>query len=304
MLAATLAGGFLAVGLLLAVAAVRGVPADLDAPSLPRRRSSRPRISRRTALLLVAGLVAGMVGWLITGWVLLVLAGPAAVVVVPALLSGRDAAERIARVEAMSEWTRSLAGVLTVGVGLEQALVASQRSAPPAIAPEVGRLVARLHARWPAEDAIRAFADDLDDATGDLIAANLLLAARRRGAGLSAVLETLADSVAAEVRGRRQVEADRAKPRAAARWTTIISAAVLTILALTGTYTDPYRTPLGQVILVVLLGGYVAVLVWMNRMARGTPPPRLLSQDRPHASASTSRPGVVTRALTRVEGTS
>lgn len=295
MATAALAGGFLAVAVVLAVAAVRGVPIGEGSADAPRRAARRHRVSRRTGLLLILGLVAGVAGWMVTGWVLLVPAGPAVVAGVPALLSGRDAADRIVRVEAMAEWTRSLAGVLTVGVGLEQALVASQRSAPPAIAPEVGRLVARLHARWPAEAAIRAFADDLDDATGDLIAATLLLAARRRGAGLSAVLESLADSVAAEVRGRRQVEADRAKPRATARWITIISGGVLAILALTGTYTEPYRTPLGQTILAVLLVTYLAVLVWMNRMARGTQPPRLLGVPT-HASAPVSRPVPVSRA--------
>ena len=39
----------------------------------------------------------------------------------------RSAAARIKRLEAMEEWTRSLSGVLTVGVGLEQALVATLR---------------------------------------------------------------------------------------------------------------------------------------------------------------------------------
>src|SRR3546814_11541665 len=81
------------------------------------------------------------------------------------------------------EWTRSLSGVLTVGIGLEQALVTTERSTPSAIRPEVQRLVARLRSRWNTEEAIRAFADELDDATGDLVAANLILAARRRGAG-------------------------------------------------------------------------------------------------------------------------
>ena len=114
-------------------------------------------------------------------------------------------------------------GVLTVGVGLEQALVATLRSTPAPIAPEVTRLVARLRARWVTEDALRAFADELDDSTGDLVAANLILGARRRGAGLASVLEGLAESVAADVRARRQVEADRAKPRATARWVTLIS---------------------------------------------------------------------------------
>ena len=147
----------------------------------------------------------------------------------------------------MEEWTRSLSGVLTVGVGLEQALVATLRSTPAPIAPEVTRLVARLRARWVTEDALRAFADELDDATGDLIAANLILGARRRGAGLASVLEGLAESVAADVRARRQVEADRAKPRATARWVTLISAGVLVILAVSGTYVEPYQSPLGQV---------------------------------------------------------
>ena len=109
---------------------------------------------------------------------------------------------------------------------------------------------ARLRARWATEEALRAFADELDDATGDLVAANLILGARRRGAGLASVLEGLAESVAADVRARRQVEADRAKPRATARWVTLISVSVLVVLALSGDYVEPYGTPLGQVLLV------------------------------------------------------
>ena len=105
----------------------------------------------------------------------------------------------------MEEWTRSLSGVLTAGVGLEQALRRHPALHPGSrSAPEVTRLVARLRARWATEDALRAFADELDDATGDLVAANLILGARRRGAGLASVLEGLAESVAADVRARRR----------------------------------------------------------------------------------------------------
>src|SRR3546814_20940344 len=87
--------------------------------------------------------------------------------------------------------------------------LSTEQSTPSAIRPEVQRLVARLRSRWNTEEAIRAFADELDDATGDLVAANLILAARRRGAGLAQVLESLAESVSADVRARRQIEADR-----------------------------------------------------------------------------------------------
>ena len=77
-------------------------------------------------------------------------------------------------------------------------------------------------------------------------------------------------------RRRAAVEADREKPRSTARWVTLISAGVLVILAVSGTYVEPYRSPFGQVILVVLLSAYVATLVWMRQMAIGRPLPRFL----------------------------
>lgn len=268
-----LAGALLVGGVLALIIGLRPSPV---APRPPRPRRLRP-LSKQTRVLLLAGLAGGVVTLLVTGWVLALVVVPFAFVGLPTLLSSGSATARIERLEAMEEWTRSLSGVLTVGVGLEQALVATLRSTPAAIAPEVTRLVARLRARWVTEDALRAFADELDDATGDLVAANLILGARRRGAGLASVLEGLAESVAADVRSRRQVEADRAKPRATARWVTLISVGVLVVLAVSGTYVEPYRSPLGQVILVALLAAYVATLIWMKRMAIGRDLPRLLS---------------------------
>ncbi|WP_310964102.1 type II secretion system F family protein [Nocardioides terrisoli] len=269
-----LAGGLVAVGILGIVVGLRTVPVA------PRTKPARGRfnLSARVRVLLLAGLGLGLLGWVVTGWVLALVIAPVAVIGLPALLSAPPAAIQINRLEAMEEWTRSLSGVLTVGIGLEQALVATLRSAPAPINAEVTRLVSRLRARWDTEAALRAFADELDDATGDLIAANLILAARRRGAGLSSVLEGLAESVAADVRARRQVEADRAKPRSTARWVTLISASVLVVLALSGSYVKPYRSAIGQVILVVLLSAYVATLVWMRRMATGKPLPRFFER--------------------------
>ncbi|MBD3784486.1 MAG: type II secretion system F family protein [Micrococcales bacterium] len=235
-------------------------------------------MSPRTRVLLGAGVLAGLVTAAVTGWWVAVLVVPAALVGLPLLLSAPAATTSIARLEAMEEWTRALSGVLTAGAGLEQALVATLRSAPEPIRPEVTRLASRLRARWATQDALRALAEDLDDATGDVIAANLLLGARRRGTGLASVLEGLAESVAADVRARREVEADRAKPRATARWVTLITVGVLAVLALSGDYVAPYGTGLGQVLLVALLGLYVATLVWMRSMATGTPLPRFIGQ--------------------------
>lgn len=270
-----LGGALVAGGTVNLVRELHGVPVT---EGQPRRRVRLPVLSRRTRLLIAVGIGIGVLGWLLTGWPLALVIAPVATVGLPYLLAAPDARERIKRLEALEEWTRSLSGVLTVGIGLEQALVNTLRSTPDTIAEEVGRLVARLRARWVTEEALRAFADDLDDATGDLVAANLILGARRRGAGLAAVLEGLAESVAADVRARRQVEADRAKPRATARWVTIISASVLVVLALTGSYVAPYASPLGQIILALLLTAYIATLLWMRRMAEGRRIPRIIGK--------------------------
>jgi hypothetical protein len=125
---------------------------------------------------------------------------------------------------------------------------------------------------------LRAFAEDLNDPTGDMIAANLLLGAHRRGDGLATILEGLAESVALDIRSRRQIEADAAKPRATARWVTIITTVVLGALFFTGSYVAPYKSGLGQFILLGLLGAYGATLVWMKRTAAGPAPIRFLGE--------------------------
>ena len=283
-----LAGALLVTGLLGVFAGARPRP---DHGAAPTRHGRPPwmartrlttvqgrlsRITPRMRVAAVAGVLVGAGVAVVTGWVVALAVVPAAVLGLPVLLSPPPSAARIGRLEALEEWARSLAGVLTVGVGLEQAMVATLRSTPDPIRPEVTVLTARLRARWTTEDALRAFADDLDDSTGDLVAAYLILGARRRGSGLASVLESLAESVASDVRSRRQVEADRAKPRSTARTVTLITVAVLLVLALTGDYVQPYGTPLGQLLLTTLLALYVLTLVWMRRMTAGPPLPRFI----------------------------
>ncbi|MER7070665.1 type II secretion system F family protein [Terrabacter sp. NPDC000476] len=277
------AGALVVAGLLGLVLGLRRRPVGSAAPrrrGLPDSRGPRwlpmARVSRRSQRLILAGLATGVLAAALTGWVVEILIVPATLAGLPYLLSTPESASKIERLEAMEEWTRSLSGILTAGVGLEQALISTLRSTPEEIRPEVTRLASRLRARWSTERALRAFADELDDATGDLVAANLILGARRRGAGVASVLEALAESVAADVRARREIEADRAKPRSTARWVTIITIGVLGVLALTGDYIAPYATPFGQVILVALLSLYVATLIWMKRMAIGESLPRFI----------------------------
>lgn len=104
------------------------------------------------------------------------------------------------------------------------------------------------------------------------MAANLISTARRHAtAQLASVLQGVAESVAEDVASRRRVEAGRAKPRGSARLVTAFSLVVLLILAFTGDYIAPYRTPVGQIVLVFLLVAYAAGLLWMRKMAEGKP---------------------------------
>ncbi len=256
---------------------VLGLMARPEAPARPGRRSTRGlRVSPRTRLLLGVGLGAGALVAALTGWLIALVVLPLALAGVPVLLAAPPAQREVQRLEAMEEWVRTVAGTLGAGVGLEQALLRSLRSTPEPIRPEVTRLAGRLRARWATEDALRAFADDLDDPTGDLIAANLALGARRRGGGLATVLGALAESVSEDVRARREIESDRAKPRSNARLITGITLVVLAFLSLSGNYIAPYGTPIGQVLLGTYLALYVGMLLWLRKMAQGKAMPRFI----------------------------
>ncbi|HYT10808.1 MAG TPA: hypothetical protein VEL73_09130, partial [Mycobacteriales bacterium] len=204
------AGAALVGGLLLAVLGLRRAPAPPPRP--PRRR----RLPSRTVVL--GSLAAGLLVLAVTGWPVLALTAATAAAGVPRLRgAGPAAAGRTARLEALAGWTRRLADILAAGAGgLEHAIAASARSCPAPIAAQVTALARRLTVEGP-EPALRSFADDLDDPAGDLVAAALILRARHGGRGLRGVLDALAADVAEQVRMRREVDADRAKPRTNAR---------------------------------------------------------------------------------------
>lgn len=285
-LLAGIAGACLVGGILLTIA---GLVPTVDLPRPTRRRASRPAllaralgdnlpepVRRRRHLWLAISVAGGLLAWLVSGWALAVVLFPVAVVGVPALLRPPASATDVDKLSALEQWVRGLSGVLTVGSGIEHAITASLASTPEAVQPAVRTLVARLNARWATHAALRAFADDLDDATGDLVAAALILGAHRRGPGLAAVLDDLAVTVAEEVRIRRGIEADRAKPRTTARWVTILTVGVLGLLSLNSDYIAAYKTPLGQVVLAVLISCYAGCLWWMKAMTVGRRTPRFL----------------------------
>lgn len=283
LLTAAAAGVITIAGVLLAVAGSRRT--TTPPPTLGVLGRLRARTGRGTSgsswsrYRWPVAMTAGLVGWAVTGWPVVGAIVAATVIGLPVLLGTAKVEQaRIARVQAVEEWTRRLADVLVVGIGLEQAIAVTVRTCPGPIQAEVGALAARLAARWDTETALRAFADDLGDASGDLVAAALVLASRRRGPGLAGVLTAVADSVAEDVAMRRKVEAERAKPRTTARALTLLTLGVVAVGSLNTAYLAPYATPLGQLALAGIAGAFIGALAWMRALTLTEPGPRFLTE--------------------------
>ncbi|MEV5078879.1 type II secretion system F family protein [Streptomyces sp. NPDC056159] len=284
-------------GLLSGMAAVGGligVVAGLVGTTAPRRaplrqrwqaalrggknQSEDARLRRRT--LTVAAVVVFVAVWLVSGnFVGGALLG-AAVIGVPWLITpAQMAQERIGQLEALSEWTQRLAGLLRLGMGLEQGMITSRQGAPDELAPQIINLSDRLRLGWRPEVALRAFADELDDVTSDKVVAALILSVNDRGPGLAQALEDLSGTVREEVARKRAIEADRAKPRTTVRWMTIITVGVVVAGFFVPSYTKPYSTLLGQLVLTFLTAGFVGVLALMRQLGSFRRIPRFMVTD-------------------------
>ncbi|PKV82711.1 type II secretion system F family protein [Streptomyces sp. TLI_146] len=287
LLSALLSGMALVGGLIGVVAGALGTAAPRRA-SLRRRwhaalcggrpQGAGARLRRRSVR--AAGGVMGVAVWLISGnFVGGALLG-AAVIGVPWLITpARMAKEHIGRLEALSEWTQRLAGLLRLGMGLEQAMITSRQGAPAELAPQIVTLSDRLRLSWRPQGALRAFADELDDVTADKVAAALILSAGDRGPGLAQALEDLSGTVREEVAKKRSIEADRSKPRTTVRWMTLITIAIVVAGFFVPSYTRPYSTLLGQLVLALLTCGLVGVLALMRQLGSFRRVPRFLVTD-------------------------
>lgn len=298
---AGLTGSLTVAGLVLAAVGLFAFPREHPAAAATLRDRLRAlahpnpageHLRRRRAQQLVIALGMGGLAWLITGWPVAGLAGALAGPGLPRLVRPKAGAGQVERLEGLEQWTRRLADLLVVGSGIEQALVVSVRTAPAPIATQVAALAARLQARTPTETALRAFADDLNDPAGDLVASALILASRRRGRGLAQVLDGLARAVADEVVVRRGIDADRAKPRTTARavtWITLLAAAALVFAD--RAYVKPFGTPAGQLVLAGVLVLFAASFAWMHSLANVGTEHRFLPASAPAATVGPSAVG-------------
>jgi len=249
-------------GLVLGVAGMAGV-----GPSRTARQGAGIRVRRSW----VAAAAVGVIVLVASGWVAVAVGAAGACVLVPAILtSGAETDRRIARLEGLAGFTRRLADLLASGAvgSLDHALRRAATGCPAAIHPEVAALVSRMGPQG-LEPALRAFGRDLGDPAGDHVAMALILRSRNGGRGLAKVLLNLASDVDDQVRMRRQIKAERAKPMSSIRGLVILTVVVWVLSAVfLRDYMAPYSGPDGQVALVVIVGDFALGMFWLRRLTR------------------------------------
>lgn len=267
----TVAGVVVAAGLVGLVAAINGVSI---VP--PRSASSRSKLQFKPMYLVAVA--AGVLILLITGWPVAAIATAAAVVFIPQVLGGgKSAKAMIAKAEALSDWTRRLADLISSGAAgsTRDAMRRSLTSVPEPIAAEVNRLVRRMGPQGT-ETALRQFAREVGDPAAEKIAGVLILRERNGGPGLADVLTALAQDLDERSRMIREVESERAKPRSNMRFIIITAALMVAMMLFARTFLSSYNSVLGQVLLVGVAAIFAVALRWMRSLSDPPPNPRVL----------------------------
>lgn len=282
---AVLAGALIGGGVFLLVAYFAGV-------DVPATRTDSRQLVRTTSRRLLGAAVTGLLVLLITRWVVMTIAAAALVVLWPMLFGGtRQEKEAAARIEALATWAESLRDTIAGAVGLEQAIPATVYAASPVIRSDLALLADRMRVRVPLSQALRQFADDLDDPTADLIISALVMNSRLRGPGLRQLLSNLAATARAELDMRQRVSASRAGTRRSAQIVVVFSVLVILGLAIFNrTFVAPYNSARGQLVLLVVIALFTVGLMWMRHLAGVTLPRRFLTARDAPAAGQGGRP--------------
>jgi archaellum biogenesis protein FlaJ (TadC family) len=275
---AALSGAILMAGIVMMVFAVR------RAPEQPRTRSGRSipqrwaTVTRRTKTTILVGLILGVVAAAVSGIVILVVVVPAAVIGLPLLLGKPDTRERDL-LSALESWTRSLSSAAETGsFTLREVITITRGSAPPILRVGVDRLNQRISGSWSNAAALRQFATEMNSAHVDEVVIYLIQAAEYNAGGLTKALDGVAEMLADEVKLHLDTAIEREKPRRSLiTMTGIITVVLAGIILFSHTgQIGLYRTPLGEVILTIILAVFVLLLIWAKAQARRKPDARII----------------------------
>jgi len=228
-----------------------------------------------TVARLGASVVAGLVGFLLTGWPV-VAAGLAVGAWYGTSLVGGGSRHRddIERAKAIAKWTRLVRDTISGSTAIQQALEVTALVGPRAIRPELSAFESRLR-QMPIAQALELLRRDLDHADGDLVVVCLTSIATEGTDDAAALLSRLAAATDSNVRLREKTEAGRAGFRTSMRL--LIATIVIGVVGVRfffGALLDGYSTLVGQLWLLVVMATFAFGAWMMSLYARLESPER------------------------------
>ena len=269
--AALLGAGFAAGALAVVASLLPDGPPARTRTGAGRCGWSRQRLVRAGAALACAAAVAGLTRWPVAA----LLAGFAAYTLPAALGADRGHKQALARTEAVATWAEMLRDNLSAAAGLEQTIITTAPLAPEAIRPPVADLAAalRLGTRLPV--ALAGLRERLDEPTGHLVARALAQASQHQSRQLAPLLSELATRARARANLRLRVAPGHARVRTNARIIVGFTLAMATgLVVFNRPFLDPYHTPLGQLVLLLVGAVFTAGIAGITRLARTGLDPR------------------------------
>jgi hypothetical protein len=264
-----LLGALFAVGIVTAAVALRPVEPGQVRPSRLSTQVDVSQLVENFTLRLALGVGAAVVVGALTFWPMAALLAGVGAFMAPSLMGGGAARRvRLDRTEAIAAWAEMLRDTMAGSGGLEQSIIATAAVAPMPIRREVVRLAARLE-RERLAPSLREFADELDQPSGDLVVAALILAADKSPKRLGDLLGRLATSARANVNMQLRIDAGRARVQTAVKVITgFTSGFALLLLVLNKEYLEPYDSITGQVVLGVVGLCFGGAFLWLARAFR------------------------------------
>jgi hypothetical protein len=264
-----LLGALFAVGIVTAAVALRPVEPGQIRPSRLSTPLDVSQLVENFTLRLALGVGAAVVVGALTFWPMAALLAGVGAFMAPSLMGGGAARRvRLDRTEAIAAWAEMLRDTMAGSGGLEQSIIATAAVAPMPIRREVVRLAARLE-RERLAPSLREFADELDQPSGDLVVAALILAADKSPKRLGDLLGRLATSARANVNMQLRIDAGRARVQTAVKVITgFTSGFALLLLVLNKEYLEPYDSITGQVVLGVVGLCFGGAFLWLARAFR------------------------------------
>ena len=276
---AALTGTMVMVGIVMMVFAFRPGPKKQQRrnvrPTLPQRWAAITRRKKSTILL---GLILGVATAALSGIVIIVVVVPAAVIGLALLLGKPDTRERDL-LSALESWSRSLSSAAETGsFTLREVVSITRGSVPPILRIAIDRLNQRMSGSWSNSDALRQFAVEMYSAHVDEVVIYLIQAAEYNAGGLTKALDAVAEMLADEAKLQLDTAIEREKPRRSLiTMTGIITVVLAGIIVFSHTsQIGLYRTPLGEVILAVILAVFLLLLVWAKAQTRVKPDARMI----------------------------